>query len=243
MNTKCIRLFVNCFSVALFPNIVSAYYAAHIGRFTTRDPYGDTVRIGTEMEAPPDAGTRMEFIARDQFDPLAVYHDGMNLYQYAWSAPTGNSDSSGLAVTIVNCGGRWIHPSQGFCCGGKLIKSDGKTCCNNGVPGTCPPRPSCADEGDWLDCMACCINNGGVSLGVHAVPVGLGARVPKGRMLPGQTSTTSVYVKACQRLQLGGKAVKVARTVGRVGVFTTILDGVYSWSLTGSCAAACSGTN
>lgn len=72
----------------------SAYHAAHMGRFTSRDPAGELGRMGIGI--PPDPGTAMGLIERDEYDPMAGYKDGMNLYQYAKSAPTVNTDPSGL---------------------------------------------------------------------------------------------------------------------------------------------------
>ncbi len=77
----------------------SAYYAAHMGRFTSRDPAGEVGRFGTGM--PPDSRIGMAFVDRDQFDPMAQYHDGMNLYQYGMSNPTGRIDPTGLESFYV----------------------------------------------------------------------------------------------------------------------------------------------
>ena len=88
-------LLVFC-SVALTPNVASAFYAAQMGRWTSRDPHGDMKRRG--MEATPYAVSQMGFVERDQFDPMSQYHDGMNLYQYVQSNPVNNLDAFGLAM-------------------------------------------------------------------------------------------------------------------------------------------------
>jgi hypothetical protein len=95
MNNNLLRILVVAISTVLIPNIASAFYAPHMGRFTSRDPYGDIVRMGTET--PPNAGTGASFIDRDQFDPSETYHDGMNLYEYVNSNPTFFTDPSGLS--------------------------------------------------------------------------------------------------------------------------------------------------
>jgi hypothetical protein len=81
-------------SVVLIPNVASAFYAAHMGRWTTRDPYGEIGRMGAEMKPAMRIGTG--FVSRDAFDPTKTYHDGMNLYQYVQSAPTTKTDPQGL---------------------------------------------------------------------------------------------------------------------------------------------------
>jgi hypothetical protein len=80
-----------CLSVA---EQASAYYAANMGRWTTRDPKGEIGRNG--MDVPPDAEVAMGFVDRDHFDPMAAYDGGMNLYQYVDSSPVLLTDPSGL---------------------------------------------------------------------------------------------------------------------------------------------------
>jgi hypothetical protein len=94
MNTNPMRALLIVCSVVLIPNIASAYYAAHMGRWTSRDPFGEIGRIG--VEARPNPGTNGDFLARDRFDPMGAYHDGMNLYQYVRSKPVNAVDPSGL---------------------------------------------------------------------------------------------------------------------------------------------------
>jgi hypothetical protein len=94
MNKRCsLAILVACFSLAVAEE-ASAYYAAHMGRFMSRDPNGDIGRFGTET--PRDSGMATGFIDRDQFDPMAQYDDGMNLYQYVNSSPLIYVDPLGL---------------------------------------------------------------------------------------------------------------------------------------------------
>ncbi len=78
----------------------SAYYAAHIGRFTSRDPAGEVERFGGEM--PADSEMETGFVDRNHFDPMAEYDDGMNLYQYVQSDPVHYVDPQGLARDSVS---------------------------------------------------------------------------------------------------------------------------------------------
>jgi hypothetical protein len=136
-------LLVVC-SVVLIPNIASAYYAAHMGRWTSRDPFGQIGRIGTEMM--PASQSAAGFVDRDRFDPMADYYPGMNLYEYASSVPTVNTDPSGLIISATKCGNTWTHPNLGTaCCGGKPY-STGSNCCNNGSIGK-PGPPAWQDQG------------------------------------------------------------------------------------------------
>lgn len=96
MNVNLMRALVVTCSTILIPNIASAFYAAHMGRWTSRDSFGEDTRMG--MESPPDAGLRLGFISRDRFDSTPGYQDGMNLYQYARSTPTNALDPSGQLV-------------------------------------------------------------------------------------------------------------------------------------------------
>jgi hypothetical protein len=79
MNAKrfSLALVVACLMLSVAEQ-ASAYYAAHIGRWLTRDPNGEIGRMG--VEAQHDSQMTMGFVDRDQFDPLAQYQDGMNLY-------------------------------------------------------------------------------------------------------------------------------------------------------------------
>ena len=66
----------------------SAFYHPGLGRWISRDPgasTGDAMRIGAGGQAVGGG-----FLPRDQ------YADGMNLYQYVRSSPTGILDSEGL---------------------------------------------------------------------------------------------------------------------------------------------------
>lgn len=113
-------LLVIC-SIALIPNISSAFYAAHMGRWTCRDPIAD--RIGTSPLV--DKGT---FLPRD----MAGYADGFNLYSYVSDSPLNFVDPSGeksVNTGVEKCQGYqkgnpiWGHvPIHGFIC------IDGKGC-------------------------------------------------------------------------------------------------------------------
>jgi hypothetical protein len=96
MNAKrfSLALVVACLMLSVAEQ-ASAYYAAHIGRWLTRDPNGEIGRMG--VEAQHDSQMTMGFVDRDQFDPLAQYQDGMNLYA-AYFAP-GAVDPFGLSVS------------------------------------------------------------------------------------------------------------------------------------------------
>ncbi len=85
----------------------SAYYAAHMGRFTSRDPAGEVGRFGGGM--PPSAGVAMGFVDRGRYGPMAAYDDGMNLYQYVRSTPTMMVDPHGL-VTVAPPSGPILGP-------------------------------------------------------------------------------------------------------------------------------------
>jgi hypothetical protein len=96
MNLNRTRLVLVVSSVVLFPNLADAFYAPHMGRWTSRDSYGEGARMG--MELPPAPGLRPEFISKDRFVSTPGYQDGMNLYQYARSTPTSSLDPSGQLV-------------------------------------------------------------------------------------------------------------------------------------------------
>jgi hypothetical protein len=87
-----------CFNVA---GQASAYYAAHMGRWLTRDSAGENGRL--EMIAASGHGSSTSFIVRDEFDLAVQYNDGMNLYQYVQSSPTRATDPLGLETFYI-CG-------------------------------------------------------------------------------------------------------------------------------------------
>lgn len=95
MNGSFARAMLVVAAITVVPSTASAYYAAHMGRFTSRDPFGEAMRIGVGI--PNDSG--IGFIVRDQIDPAANYHDGMNLYQYTMSNPIVRTDPSGQYFT------------------------------------------------------------------------------------------------------------------------------------------------
>src|SRR3989304_2041055 len=85
-------------SMILIPNIADAYYAAHMGRFTNRDPV--SMRIGMERSLPVEI--TVGFLSREPATGAAViadrrygYPDGFNLYNYVRNAPIGSLDPFG----------------------------------------------------------------------------------------------------------------------------------------------------
>jgi hypothetical protein len=119
---------VLCFALSVAEQ-ASAYYAAHMGRFTSRDPAGEIGRL--QMEMPPDSRTEFQFVLRDEFAPMAQYNDGLNLYQYVQSVPTMNYDPTGGQGHMRRCGGTWINGLSQGCCGGTPYNK-GSSCCENG---------------------------------------------------------------------------------------------------------------
>ena len=98
-------LLVVC-AVVLIPNIGSAYYAAHMGRWTSRDPMADRIegsRLTNSGAVLPrdvpvyDGGTVVSMTPSwDQGPQEYGYTDGYNLYQYVRSNPTAHTDPTGL---------------------------------------------------------------------------------------------------------------------------------------------------
>lgn len=88
MNARISRLALIASAIILIPNVASAYYAAHMGRWTSRDPafVGGQVRYNVTSILP--------FIPRD----ASEVRDGANLYQYVQSHPVVLRDPLGLAV-------------------------------------------------------------------------------------------------------------------------------------------------
>jgi hypothetical protein len=113
MNMNLTRTFVVALSAVLIPNMAHAFYAAHMGRFTTRDPFGEMLRIGSEVFPPSSSvGLQPGFIARDQFRFTPGYADGYNLYQYVQSDPIMRFDPSGQK-SVTTCGEYCSGYSQG----------------------------------------------------------------------------------------------------------------------------------
>lgn len=83
-----IAVLVGFMAIVAFADTASAYYHPGLGRFTSRDP--GPARVGSGGMA---AGG--QFVQRDP------YADGMNLYQYVRSNPTGSTDPSGLYTYFV----------------------------------------------------------------------------------------------------------------------------------------------
>ncbi len=117
MNLKYAAL-VAC-SVSLVPNIASAYYAAHMGRWTSRDPSGTHGKLGRDIMSGLESSGR--FVARDALSPtisdhriIAVgYLDGFNLYEYIHSTPPKGSDPSGLFSWPWPGNGQFCNNSKG----------------------------------------------------------------------------------------------------------------------------------
>lgn len=108
MNARLSRLALIGLAIVLIPNITSAYYAAHMGRWTSRDPYGQIGRVRSETVSGFQANAA--FLSRDRLDPTAEYHDGMNLYEYVQSDPVSTSDPFGLIG--AHAGNRPASPSN-----------------------------------------------------------------------------------------------------------------------------------
>lgn len=105
MSINRVRALVVVFLVVLLPNIASAFYAAHMGRWTSRDPRAD--RIGG-----PQFAMEGTFLSRDMHssdnDMLLApttywksgseYNGDTNLYQYADGSPLVRLDPYGEAT-------------------------------------------------------------------------------------------------------------------------------------------------
>ncbi len=70
MNMNLMRVMLVACSAILIPNVASAYYAAHMGRWTSRDPIAD--RIGGPSSQEPSAfpGYMGRYTTRDPFDEI-----------------------------------------------------------------------------------------------------------------------------------------------------------------------------
>ena len=103
-----------------------------------------------------------------------------------------------------------------------------------------PPGPLCRDEGDWLDCMACCIKNGGGRL---AGGVGIGGiREPKPHRKPGQYPDQSWLYRPRRCLPRWCRpTLNTTRIAGRLAGRAFLCLGLYDAALDLSCAAHCSG--
>jgi hypothetical protein len=108
MNNKILPMLVVAFPMVLIPNIASAFYAPHMGRFTSRDPVAQSPRIGGKTpQSPTDLG---EFVSRAEprsrssvvAEPRVGYVDGFNLYNYVHNMPNIALDPSG--AMMVCCG-------------------------------------------------------------------------------------------------------------------------------------------
>jgi hypothetical protein len=101
MNMNPIRVMAVAFLVALLPSISSAFYAAHMGRFTTRDPFADRISVAT---IPDGSSIVSRDIIPHSFSvqtevPTAnksTEEQTHNLYEYTGGNPVIRSDPSGL---------------------------------------------------------------------------------------------------------------------------------------------------
>jgi hypothetical protein len=123
-NSFAILILVACV-ISSVANTANAYYVAQLGRWLTRDPAADVMRM--RMESPPIIGAGRAFLVRDSQPsgsscPLgrcqsgdfgrsfgqvanAAYAGGVNLYQYVLDRPTTLVDPSGLLADYGNyCG-------------------------------------------------------------------------------------------------------------------------------------------
>ncbi len=147
MNKNLIRAAVVVCLLTLIPNIANAFYAAHMGRWTSRDPLVE--RIGGSGFMTGDS-----FVSRDGrlFDSSIQstgarntgaiwndgYVDGYNLYEYVGSGPLTGSDPSGLQWGGII---RWILP--------KVIPKphvDNRIGDSEYHPCPCPPDRKCPIE-------------------------------------------------------------------------------------------------
>jgi hypothetical protein len=142
MNMNLMRNAVVACFVALVPNIASAFYAAHMGRWASRDPIAD--RIGgsqlpniiailpRDMHVYDDGTIRMGTSHAAQFGDGAGFGDSYNLYEYVRSAPTIAVDPSGLRC--VKC--TWRFWAGGIKTGEVDCNMSGnmtyKDCCRTG---------------------------------------------------------------------------------------------------------------
>jgi RHS repeat-associated protein len=79
-------------------HLESSSVLGHTDRFTTRDPFGELVRIGEGLQS--DFGAYVRFTPIDLVGSLE-YQDGMNLYEYTKSRGVNGLDPSGLQWTQV----------------------------------------------------------------------------------------------------------------------------------------------
>jgi hypothetical protein len=120
MNKRfCTAVVALCFALSVAER-ASAYYAAHMGRFMSRDPgYGPSDRIGSNGGLLDLPATTRWLSRDDRLDTgeisdalkLSGYIDGFNLYQYAGGAPANRSDPMGLEDFYIV--GQPIRPGGG----------------------------------------------------------------------------------------------------------------------------------
>ncbi len=77
MNNNRIRALVVALSTVVIPNVASAYYAAHMGRWTSRDPIADRIGGPSGQESSVLPGHMGRFTTRDAFGGIG--HIGLGL--------------------------------------------------------------------------------------------------------------------------------------------------------------------
>jgi hypothetical protein len=261
MNPKRLRLVLILCSYFLIPNIANAFYATHLGRWTSRDPgLAQSARIGAVSTAPIGApgAPALQFSSPYQ-------DDGPNLYQYVRSNPILLTDPSGryaVCCSFYNGSERWSETvdcqahfelpgdlAAAACCGDRgsglwdweVIGSRTGGCNSR------PPSDLCNEDWtqmDWLDCMSCCIKNaGGRPVGGAGAASGVvGYRVPKPHVQPGQYPDQSWLYGPRRCLPKSIRpTLNTTRTVGRWAGRVFILLGLVDAGIDGYCATQCSG--
>lgn len=96
------RALLVAYLAVLIPNAASAYYAAHMGRFTSRDPAAQVgFRIGSHNVAAIPRQRTVDFpIKYSGLERSGGYVEGHNLYEYVRSGPVKATDPSGLWETF-----------------------------------------------------------------------------------------------------------------------------------------------
>jgi hypothetical protein len=69
------------------------------------------------------------------------------------------------------------------------------------------------------------------SVGGTTANLTVGARIPKGVVVPGQYSTTSVWTSLTIRANASRSTLGLARTFGKVGFWTVAIEGYWDWGV------------
>ncbi len=101
MNTNLIRAAVVVCLLTLIPNIANAFYAAHMGRWTSRDPLSERLGVGSPLHAGNtfvDRDSVRNFSAPQQAAIIdsSTEMQMRNLYEYCHGNPVVGDDPSGL---------------------------------------------------------------------------------------------------------------------------------------------------